>query len=353
MSAAPGELIEKSQLGRLDYIAEGGQGRVYRCPDLRLPDLDQPLAFKEFKSTNFSAAGLEAIVAVRSRLTEADRQRLDHGSTWPARLVRDAGRVVGLVMPLIPEEFVHHGVSMTGSALRKEREIQYLFLAAARCEKLGFPLVNLWQRFSLCEQLAGMLALLHANNVVYGDLNAKNALFSVGPGRREAHLMVVDCDAVRVRGTMSAVPQLNTPDWEPPGAEAQQLTQQTDVYKLGLFVLRALTPGTNASTARDPRRADRVLDEAGMRLLLASFSHTPAHRPEAAAWQVYFAGRLAAGAARADAARAPAPSASGAEPAAARPSAATGPATSTGPSAPSQGRDVGWVRAPDGGWRRG
>lgn len=30
MSAA-GELIERSELRRLEYIAEGGQGRVYRC----------------------------------------------------------------------------------------------------------------------------------------------------------------------------------------------------------------------------------------------------------------------------------------------------------------------------------
>ena len=63
--------------------------------------------------------------------------------------------------------------------------------------------------------------------------------------------MLVDCDAVRVRGTMSAVPQLNTPDWEPPVAEQTQLTSYTDVYKYALFVLRCLSPGTNASTARE------------------------------------------------------------------------------------------------------
>lgn len=174
--------------------------------------------------------------------------------------------------------------------MRKEREIQYLFLGAARCAKLGFPLVNLHQRFAICAGMARVFALQHANHVVFGDLNAKNALFTVGPGRHEADVMMVDCDAVRVRGTMTAVPQLNAPDWEPPLAERTQLTHQTDVHKYALFVLRCLSPGSNASTARDPRRVADVLDSAGQALMSASFSETPGHRPGAAQWADYFAG---------------------------------------------------------------
>lgn len=285
MSLSAGELIERSQLGQLEYIAEGGQGRVYRCLTLQLPDVHHRLAYKEFKAGQLASGGLEAIVGVRSRMSAPDRDLLDSHAAWPIRLVRDQGRVVGLLMPLIPDSFVQVGRSITGSAMRKEREIQFLFLAANRCAKLGFPLVNLHQRLHLCEELARVFALLHANNVVFGDFNAKNALFSVGPGRADAGIMLVDCDAVRVRGTMSAVPQLNTPDWEPPAAEQTQLTSYTDVYKYALFVLRCLSPGTNASTARDTRRVADVLDPEGQHLLAASLSETPGHRPSCAQWR--------------------------------------------------------------------
>lgn len=348
MSAGPGEIIDRSELGALEFIAEGGQGRVFRCTTLRLPDFPGALAFKEYKPGQVTAAGLEAIISVRSRLGTADRARLDTLTTWPTRLVRQAGKVTGILMPLIREEYVHVGRSLTGPVLRKEREIQYLFLSAARCQKLGFPRVNLYQRLAICQGMASALALLAANRVVFGDLNAKNALFAVGPGRREAVVMLVDCDAVRVRGTVSAVPQLNTPDWEPPPAERSHLTHETDVYKYALFVLRCLSPGPNASTARDPRRADEVLDARGQRLLRDSLGTDRSRRPAASDWAGYFADRLdepvtgpAAGAA--------APGAP--HPAAPPPSAAPVPAATTADEDKPARRA--WTRSPSGDWVRG
>lgn len=318
--------------------------------------MNHALAYKEFKSGQVSNSGLEAIVGVRARMTDAERALLDDHAAWPLRLVRDQGRVVGLLMPLIPDGFVQIGRSITGSAMRKEREIQFLFLSAQRCAKVGFPLVNLHQRYALCEELARVFALLHRNNVVFGDFNAKNALFSVGPERNRADIMLVDCDAVRVRGTMSAVPQLNTPDWEPPAAERNQLTSYTDVYKYALFVLRCLSPGTNASTARDVRRVSEVLDAEGQHLLASSMSETPAHRPTCEMWAEYFARFRAARLAGkpmdmgTGTPSAPAPAA---PPVAAPPAAApqTPPAQPAAPARPASGGGE-WMRGPDGNWVR-
>lgn len=368
MTAAPGELIDKAALGAMEYIAEGGQGRIYRCTQLRLPDYPGPLAYKEFKPGQLSPAGLEAIIGVRSRLDDDTRHRLDTLTTWPIRLVRDGGPVVGLLMPLIKDEFVHVGLSMTGSPMRKEREIQYLFLAADRLERLGFPRVNLYQRFAICLRLAQAFEILSANNVVYGDFSAKNALFSLGPGRRDAAAILVDCDAVRVKGTMSAVPQLNSPDWEPPGEERTRLTTHTDLYKYALFVLRCLSPGSQASTARDPRRADDILDAHGQAMLRAALGSDPARRPSATAWVEYFTARLAAngpgpgavgpspgapgvpgpaGAGTPSAAGAP-----GAPPTPPGPGAGTAGAGTTGAGTADGGTVGGWQRSPTGEWVR-
>lgn len=326
---AAADLIQRTDLGPLEFIAEGGQGRVYRCPRLRLPDFAGALAYKEFKPGQLKSAGLESIISMRSRLDDSQRRQLDALTTWPVRLVRDGGQVVGLLMPLIPDEFVHVGRSLTGVPLRKEREIQFLFLAAQRCDKLGYPRVNLFQRYAICEGLALAFALLHEHDVIYGDFSAKNALFAVGPGRTDAKVMLVDCDAVRVRGTMSAVAQLNSPDWEPPPAEHATLTQATDLFKFGLFVLRTLSPGSNASTARDVRRVDQVLDDTGRQLLRLALSAVPQSRPTARAWAQYFAGlRVTSG------------------------RGATGPAVGGAGASTTDPAAVGWTRGPDGGWVR-
>jgi hypothetical protein len=101
--------------------------------------------------------------------------------------------------------------------------------------------------------------------------------------------MLVDCDAVRFRGSAAVTRQLNAPDWDPPEG-GSVLTEATDLYKLGLFVLRVLNPGAQASTAREPRRADPLLRIGrGQEMLRAALSADPRHRPTAVWWRNYFA----------------------------------------------------------------
>ena len=140
MGLSTDELIERAQLGQLEYIAEGGQGKVYRCLTLRLPDVQHALAYKEFKSGQVATAGLEAIVGVRSRLSEPDRELLDSHAAWPIRLVRDQGRVCGLLMPLIPDAFVQMGRSITGSTLRP-RPVAFKAAIAKALQAKVWPLL--------------------------------------------------------------------------------------------------------------------------------------------------------------------------------------------------------------------
>lgn len=283
------DVIQVRDLGKLDFIAEGGQGKVFRVPDLSLADCPGGLAYKQYKPGQVTAAGLEKIVSVRSAMNDAERRKLDSIAAWPSRMVKDGTQMTGILMPLIPSRFRHRGTStFSGESFDKEREIQYLFIAPNRCQALGFPLVNLFQRYAICRELAGALAFLAARKVVFGDVNAKNALFDVGPGRHDGSIMLVDCDAVRISGSGSAVPQLNAPDWEPPKDERSSLTHETDVFKFALFVIRCLSPGQGASTARDPRRLDKLLDAEGQRLLRASLDTNKRARPRAAEWRDYF-----------------------------------------------------------------
>ena len=279
--------LDRSSVGRLGpQLGSGGQAVVYLAPDLRLPDVAGTLVFKQYKGNQVSPNGLRAIVGVRSKLDPVARQRLDSMAAWPVRVVRDAGRICGVVLPLIPDTFFQERVLPTGRHARGPREVQNLFVDPALAARLGMPGLTLAQRFGVCRDLAAALALLHENGVVFGDINAKNELYREQP---VPTVMLVDCDAVRIRGSAPVVKQLSAPDWDPP--EGAVLTQATDLYKLGLFVLRVLNPGPQSSTCRDPGRVVGKLDAEGRGLITAALGPVGAARPTAAVWSAYFATR--------------------------------------------------------------
>lgn len=289
--------VDVTALGPRSFIAEGSQGRVHRLTHFQLPDWPGGLAFKEFKpAAAFVPAGVESIVRVRSALADKDRQALDRHAVWPIRVVKNAaGSVVGLLMPLIPDEFVQTGVSTQQQGgtsprpIRRERELQFLFIDPDLADRIGHQRVNLQQRLALCHSFAQGLELLAGLNVVFGDISAKNALFKIGATPSECAVILVDCDAARVAGTAAGVSQLNTPDWEPPGKERDIATHATDVYKFGLFVIRSLSPGSNCSTARDPERVAPIFDRTGMDLLRRSVGDNPRKRPSMTDWREYLA----------------------------------------------------------------
>jgi serine/threonine protein kinase len=279
--------LDRSELGRLGAeLGKGGQAVVYLAPQLTLPDVAGQLVYKQYKGNQVSPNGLRAIVGVRSKLDPKARAMLDSVAAWPARVVRENGAISGVVMPLIPDSFFQERIlPSTGRRSRDPREVQNLFINPAMAIRLGMPAPSLGERFAICRDLAGALALLHRNGVVFGDVNAKNALFRLSP---VPTIMLVDCDAVRIRGSAPVVKQLNAPDWDPP--EGKVLSQATDLYKFGLFVVRTLNPGPQSSTARDPRRVCDQLDAEGRSLLLAALGPRATRTP-AAAWRAYFAKR--------------------------------------------------------------
>lgn len=277
-------LLQRAELGDLGtLLGTGGQAKVYEAQQLSLPDAPGPLVVKLYRSGHAPPHGLRCLVAQRNRLKPAERARLDTLTAWPLRVIEDHGEACGVVLRLIPDSFFQTRVLPgTGRQARGPREVQNLFVDPTRARFLGVPEPTLAQRLLVCRDFASALHMLHRHEMVVGDLNAKNALFRL---RDRPSVMLVDCDAIRIKGSMAVVRQLNAPDWEPP--EGSLLSQATDLYKFGLFVLRCLSPGSGASTARDPRHAHATLDAEGRRLLRAALDGPPVDRPAARDWGHY------------------------------------------------------------------
>ena len=217
--AAGGDVnIEERRLGPLGpQIGQGGQAKVFDLPALTLPDVDGPLVYKQYRPGQAPAHGMSGIVALRTGLRSRPDElaRLDAATSWPVRQVVDAaGSVVGLVLPRIPNSYFEDLRLPSGGHDQRQREVQYLFIPPDRALRLGMPTPTPDERLTICRDFAGTLAFLHGElDATFGDINARNALFRLA---EEPTVMLIDCDAVRVRGHMASVSQPDAPDWDAP-----------------------------------------------------------------------------------------------------------------------------------------
>jgi serine/threonine protein kinase len=277
----------RAALGNLEYLSDGGQSTIYQLPGYSMPNAPGPFVYKEYHKHlgQIPGHGLASVIAVRESLDTKERQWLDGCTVWPLRVVVDrGGAVTGVIMRLIPDEFFQQLTLRSGRTARLPREAQHLFVQRSRCEQLGWPYAEPRQRLQLCAQLSYTLAFLHRRDIVFGDISPRNVLFRLKPS---VGMMLVDCDAIRKVGTAAVVGQGNTPDWFPPEGRMAPQSVRTDRYKLGLFILRVLSPGPGSSVNRDPDVVWNTLDPTGLRLLRSSLSPDPFARTDARTWYFY------------------------------------------------------------------
>ena len=286
--------VDRSRLGAMTYIAEGAEGRVHR---LAAPPagtgLAGPLAFKEIRADLGAAdraavvRAMEHAVALRTAMNPADRTELDRVTTWPLALVRQRGTTVGTLLPLIPDDFFVRTNPPGGRPGRVVFEFAFLcssdaYLQANGIDRSGAddPLI----RLALAAQLSYVIALLHRHGIVYGDLSLRNVAIAVNPPR----LLLLDCDpAAALSNTRRR--HLHSPFFKPPECVDSTVLQDlaTDVYKLGLCVLRGLVTGAGVTQLKDPRVLAGTLDQAGVDLVTRALAARPGDRPPAKALYQY------------------------------------------------------------------
>src|SRR5271163_2566997 len=272
------QVIERDKLGELTKIGQGGQGVVYRAPNVKTK-FAASMVYKEYKPAAVAEMDFTALAAmpalVEDSLTYAQAERLISIAAWPCALVEDGGTPTGFVMPAIPDEFFIPLTTAKGVAA-STAEFQHLLNHSSIVDARGINIDDA-QRFTLLRETASALTFLHKHGVCVGDISPKNLLFCLTP--HEA-VYFIDCDAMRIN-TVSALPQVETPGWNtPPGEELATL--YTDTYKLGLLALRLLTgdqdttnPGHLPSTTPDLLR----------QIITDTLTNPPQRRPLPEAWR--------------------------------------------------------------------
>jgi len=283
-------MIRKQDLGQLDFIAEGGVGKVYRVPGFRLPGHAE-LAYKELKPTDKQFTpekrqqALEAMlrsVAFRNGLSQADRDDLDEYTTWPIDMVDDQGGPCGCVMPLIPSSFFLTTHPPNGPQEELVFDLSWLSAKESQAQNRGIDRSGIRElpvRIALLAHLVYAVGRLHKHGAVYGDLSLKNAALAVDPPR----VKLLDCDAVAALNDPDRV-QLHSNFFSPPELDndpARLQDDRTDVYKLGLCIIRGLQQGAGITQTKDPARLSGMLDASAVALIARAVGPDPTQRPSA------------------------------------------------------------------------
>ena len=202
------QVIQREKLGALTKIGQGGQGVVYRAPNVKTK-FAASMVYKEYKAQTLAQIDFTALGAmpalVEESLSYAEAERLISIAAWPCALVEDAGSSTGFVMPAIGEEFFIPLTTVKGVSTITA-EFQHLLNHSSVLAARGIDIDDA-QRYSLLREVASALAFLHKHGVCVGDISPKNLLFSLTP--HEA-MYFIDCDAMRINA-VSALPQMETP----------------------------------------------------------------------------------------------------------------------------------------------
>ena len=293
-------MVAKTDLGSLASIASGGFGEVFRT-GFRLPGYRGALAYKELKSSlsqdKYSRAveAMRQAVQLRDSMSDGDRSDLDEVTVWPLALVEEGGVVRGCLMPLIrPEFFAELHPPATGKKDSRTRELGWLPARPAALQGAGFSqdqideFSDLLVRMRIMVWLVHSVALMHKYGVVYGDMSLKNAVFCLGEYPRS---VLMDCDGVARLDDASRrqanSPSFLAPECEEPGrnpfarGRAHFQDTRTDVYKLGLCVVRCLSRGRGAMQRKSADHLAGQLSPECLDVIKASLSQDPDQRPTA------------------------------------------------------------------------
>lgn len=266
----------------------GSAAALYRCTTAD----NESLLFKEYRPeilADIDEFALSANIGWRTSLSPRLRGELDLVACWPRAAVLDRSKVVGVLLTQAPGRFFEH----TGTDESTPRDLSALARDSQYCAKYTVTHFPAPRKLSTLGHLFEVLALLHREGVVYGDLQFKNVLTTGGPGTMSVYLL--DCDGALVNGRSAFRRTLDPETWRLPGTIG--FSRSTDLYKAALATVRCLSEGPEWSPGRLPFRLDAMSDllpQVDLRALERMLSPDPAARavvtalglsPMASAWR--------------------------------------------------------------------
>jgi len=186
-----------------------------------------------------------ALILWAAALNGSEQAKLQSGTTWPIQFNLLNNQIVGSWMELLPNSFFRNGNGSGGV-------LDFEILQAPSPElpnRIGQ--ISSADRQQIILQYLEIVAFLHERGVVIGDIGWSNAVWSYP----DLNVKLIDCDSMRIRGSAPAAPQGNSAGYELPPSfpmkpPSGQGIPETDLLKLGRFVVRTVTGMTDIITSK-------------------------------------------------------------------------------------------------------
>jgi Effector-associated domain 2 len=217
--------VAHDQLTRGAQLGAGARGRVFAL-------LGHPgLVYKEYLSAHVNGGALTELILQRAMMGADERKQLDTSTSWPLMRVMAGRQVVGSLMRALPDDFY-----VAADDSRRPAYLSYLcYPPRPAWSSISMP--SPAERLEIARGLVDLVAFLQSHSLVIGDISAQNLLWTCTPA---PHVFLLGCDAIRLDGEPSALPEGETPDWRDPLLRSAAPDFDSDNYKVALMVGRIL-----------------------------------------------------------------------------------------------------------------
>ncbi|MEO3876088.1 hypothetical protein ABGB18_45600 [Nonomuraea sp. B12E4] len=278
----PPDVVEEADLTPPADVAAyslrpGGQARS--LAPCEVSGVSGRFLFKRYDEETLAGLDEDALLAMvrwRRELPREDRATLDRRCAWPVAAVRN-DRVTGILIRPAPERmFVELRTRLV------PRHLDELTRSPERANALrdqyGTRYYEPPYKLAVLGQLLTTVQWLHDQGYVVGDLQLRNAVFTVEPA---PEVYLLDCDSCLPVGGRGALPEVDPEQWKLPGEDG--FTPESDYYKFAWAVVRCLQESAEAWDL-DEEALARVLPSRHLRLIKQSLEGAP-ESVDTARWQ--------------------------------------------------------------------
>ncbi|TMR89997.1 hypothetical protein [Nonomuraea basaltis] len=269
----PPDVVEEADLtpstdADVYSLRPGGQARsLALCEVSGVPGRFLFKRYDEETLTGLDEDALLAMVRWRRGLPRQDRATLDQRCAWPVAAVRDE-RVTGILIRAAPEQMF-----VELRTRRVPRHLDELTRSPERVSALrdhyGTRYYEPPYKLAVLGQLLATTQWLHEQGYVVGDLQLRNAVFTIDPAPA---VYLLDCDSCVPVGGRGALPEVDPEQWKLPREGG--FTPESDYYKFAWAVVRCLQESAEAWSVDEAALA-RVLPLRHRRLIRQCLDGAP------------------------------------------------------------------------------
>ncbi|MEV6862108.1 hypothetical protein AB0M44_14065 [Streptosporangium subroseum] len=239
--------VEEHELAFVDggpVLRDGGQTQGLRL--CAAPDKERYL-YKRYRPETKAELRIDPLLRMirwRRELPEGERRELDARCAWPIAAVGTAAEVHGVLVRLADDTMFERRTSRTGAIVEAPRHLDELTRSPERAQRISthFEIKKAYYeppyKLAVLGELLETINWLHEHGWAVGDLQLRNAVFTIEPRPRT---YLLDCDSCVPLNGPGPMPPVDPEQWKRPvEQQGAPFDAKSDYYKFAWAVIRCV-----------------------------------------------------------------------------------------------------------------